>query len=214
MKARSTLLKTGCFGVVMVFVWGGRLGFEPGRSVGNGKLLGEGSGIDGNAQRHNSFACSTAIRSTLNDFSATVHRLLCRKRASEIRGCRFAKGPVLAVFSRLLRAAKCKIERAVMKPLQLPQFRAVALWAGVIGIAVLTAPVAKAFTFNDAASDKTGDTSMFNDPAKRAKSDFGADKSTDQRPKSGFYFSGGQSQSFDDRNGSERYFNPNRLLGR
>ncbi len=106
------------------------------------------------------------------------------------------------------------IERAVMKIPQLPRFHAAALWAGLVGIVVLTAPAAKAFTFNDAASDKTGDTSMFNDPAKRAKSDFGADKSTDQRPKSGFYFSGGQSQSFDDRNGSERYFNPNRLLGR
>jgi hypothetical protein len=102
-----------------------------------------------------------------------------------------------------------------MKTLQLPQFSAVALWAGVIGIVVMAAPAAKAFTFNDAASDKSGDTSMFNDPVDRTKSgaDSG-DKTTDKRPKSGFYFSGSQSQSFDDRNGSERYFNPNRLLGR
>ena len=104
-----------------------------------------------------------------------------------------------------------------MKTPQLPQLRAVALWAGVIGIVVLTAPAAKAFTFNDAASDKNGDTSMFNDPVNRTRSGLGADsgdKTTDKRPKSGFYFGSGQSQSFDERNSSERYFNPNTLLGR
>jgi hypothetical protein len=103
-----------------------------------------------------------------------------------------------------------------MKILPRPQFRAVALWAGVMGMVVLTAPAANAFTFNDAAADKNGDTSMFNDPVNRTKSGYGADsdKSADKRPKSGFYFNSGRAQSFDERNNSERYFNPNTLLGR
>ncbi len=87
----------------------------------------------------------------------------------------------------------------------------------MIGIVVLMAPAAKAFTFNDAGADKRGDTSMFNDPVNRAKSGLnadGTDKATGQRPKSGLYFGSGQSQSFDERNSSERYFNPNNLMGR
>jgi hypothetical protein len=109
------------------------------------------------------------------------------------------------------------IERAVMKIPQLSRFHAVALWAGLIGIVVLAAPAAKAFTFNDAASDKNGDTSMFYDPANRTKSGYGADsgdKAADKQPKSGFYFNSGRSQSFDERNNGDRYFSPNNLMGR
>jgi hypothetical protein len=106
------------------------------------------------------------------------------------------------------------IERVAMKPIQLIRFPA-ALCAAMVGMA-LTAPAANAFTFNDAAGDKTGDTSMFNDPVNRTKSGYGADsdKNGDKLPKSGFYFNSGRAQSFDERNNSERYFNPNTLLGR
>lgn len=103
-----------------------------------------------------------------------------------------------------------------METVKLRQFRPVALWAGLIGIALLTAPAAKAFTFNDAGSDKRGDTSMFNDPADRTKSRFGADsgdKTTIKRGNSTIYFGGGQ-QSFDERNSADRYFSPNNLMGR
>jgi hypothetical protein len=89
--------------------------------------------------------------------------------------------------------------------------------AAFVGLALLAAPAAQAFTFEDqGTSANSGGGAHYKDldlgkPASRL--DDSGNKTVIQRGNSSFYF-GGQAQSFDQRNNPDSYFNPNVLMGR
>jgi hypothetical protein len=90
--------------------------------------------------------------------------------------------------------------------------------AAYVGLALLTASAAQAFTFEDrGASANNGggahyrDLDLGNKPTSRL--DDSGNKTVIQRGNSSFYF-GGQTQTFDQRNNPDSYFNPNVLMGR
>jgi hypothetical protein len=100
-----------------------------------------------------------------------------------------------------------------IKLLQRPALFAAAL----VGLALLTAPAAQAFTFEDqGTSANSGVGSRYKDldlgkPSSRL--DDSGNKTIIQRGNSSIYFNG-PSQSFDQRNNPNDYFNPNYLTGR
>jgi hypothetical protein len=90
--------------------------------------------------------------------------------------------------------------------------------AAFVGLALLTASAAQAFTFEDrGASANNGggshyrDLDLGNKPSSHL--DDSGNKTVIQRGNSTFSF-GGQTQSFDQRNNPSDYFNPNYLMGR
>lgn len=99
-----------------------------------------------------------------------------------------------------------------------PLFLAACLAASVAAFSVAALAPAQALTFEEYGANgarKADDTSMFYNDGRAGtpRSNFSDGKATDTRGKSGFYF-GGQSQSFDQRNNPDSYFNPNVLMGK
>ena len=90
------------------------------------------------------------------------------------------------------------------------------LGAALVGLSLLSASAAQAFTFEDQGASANGSGSHYQDldlgkPASRF--DDGSGKTVIKRGNSTFYV-GGQGQSFDQRNNASDYFNPNYLMGR
>ena len=104
-------------------------------------------------------------------------------------------------------------------PAVFASLKAVVLAAAVLGTAMLMAPVAQAFTFNDqttAGGTSSDAASRFSDPADRVKSRMGADggDKTTIRGGNTTLQIGGSQGSFEQRNSPNRYFSPDSLMGR
>lgn len=96
-----------------------------------------------------------------------------------------------------------------------PAARGLALLAGAAAIVMLANAGAHAFTIDNAAPGNTGGATQFTDPADRAKSRMTGDsndRSTYRNGNTTLQFGG--RESFDQRNNTDRYFNPNTLMGR
>jgi hypothetical protein len=94
--------------------------------------------------------------------------------------------------------------------------RTIGTAAVAIGFVVMASAAAQAFTFNDQADGASSNSAIkFDDPADRAKSRMTGerdDKPAIRNGNSTLQF--GARESFDQRNNSDRYFNPNNLMGR
>jgi hypothetical protein len=87
--------------------------------------------------------------------------------------------------------------------------------ARAIGIVMLAGSAAQAFTFNDQPSASSNDGSKFADPADRTKSRMtggSGDKTTIRNGNTTLQF--GTRESSDQRGHTDRYFNPDVLMGR
>lgn len=93
--------------------------------------------------------------------------------------------------------------------------RTAGMVAGAIGILLLAGSAAQAFTFNDQPSTGSGNGAKFTDPADRTKSRItgdSGDKTTIRNGNTTLQF--GTRESSDQRGNTDRYFNPNVLMGR
>ena len=153
-------------------------------------------------------------------------RLTLRYRPSLYQGAAevpFAKAPIWPYFQASLRQCRKTaqmIERAAMTNPQIGlQFcrrrRIAGMIAAAAGIVMLAGSAAQAFTFNDQPSTGSNNGAKFADPTERAKSRMtgeSGDRTTIRNGNTTLQFGGRESS--DQRSPTDRYFNPDVLMGR